>query len=591
MTYEQTAILVILGAMLAVFTWGRLRYDMVAMLTLLVALAAGVVAPKEAFKGFADDIVIIVGSALVVSAGIARSGLVETLIRPFAARLRSTEVQIAVLCSIVALLSAFMKNIGALAIFMPVAIQIARRTETPVSRLLMPMSFAALLGGMMTLIGTSPNIVAARMRAEILGEPFRMFDYFPVAATLTVIGIAFLAFGWRLLPRTRGPAPGPESLFSVETYQSEVLLPADSPYVGKTVRELETASEEQVSVVGIIREKTRRYVPSGNWPLYADDVLLLQCDANALADIVDKAKLEIRHDKELALKPDSEAEAVVLEAVITPASVMVGNTAEELRLRDRYSLNVIAVSRHGRVPRVPLRRVRFEPGDLVVLRGRADEIGDRLTSLGCLPLAHRNLQIGRARRPYLAPAVLAVAMALAATETVPVAVAFFSAAVLTVLFGGLKLNEAYDAIEWPILILLGALIPVSEALRTTGASDLIADWLHVIGEQMPPLAALGLILVAAMAVTPFLNNAATVLMMAPIGAAFAQSLGLSPDPFLMAVAVGAACDFLTPIGHQCNTLVMGPGGYRFGDYWRLGLPLSLLVVVLGTILIAQVWPL
>jgi di/tricarboxylate transporter len=254
-------------------------------------------------------------------------------------------------------------------------------------------------------------------------------------------------------------------------------------------------------------------------------------------------------------------------------------------------MNVIAVSRHGRVPRVPLRRVRFEPGDLVVLRGRADDIGERMTQLGLLPLAHRNIQIGRPRRPYLAPVVLAVAMALAATDTVPVALAFFGAAVVIVLLGGLRLNEAYDAVEWPILVLLGALLPVSEALRTTGTSELIAGWLHIAGEQLPPLGALGLILVAAMAVTPFLNNAATVLMMAPIGAAFAHKLGLNVDPFLMAVAVGAACDFLTPVGHQCNTLVMGPGGYRFGDYWRLGLPLSLLVIFLGTFLIAQIWPL
>jgi len=590
MTYEQIAVFVILAAMLALFAWDRLRYDMVAVIALLAAVAAGVVSPQDAFKGFSDDIVIIVGSALVVSAAIGRSGITENLIRPLIPHMRTTEIQIIVLASAVAVLSAFMKNIGALAIFVPIAFQIARRTNTPVSRLLMPMSFAALLGGMMTLIGTSPNIVAARMRADLTGGPFGMFDYFPVAAVLTVLGIAFLAFGWRLLPRHDGAGRDRDRLFVIDTYQSEALLPESSPFVGKTVRELEDAGEGQVSVAAIIREKTHRYTPAGHWLLFAGDVLLLQGDAHALDETVTATGLELQHNKGLSKQP-GEDEGTVMEAVITPSSVLVGNTAEELRLRDRYNLNVLAVSRHGRTSTDPIRRMRFEPGDLLVLRGRADDMIDRMTTLDLLPLAERNLRLGRPRRRYLAPAVLVVAMILAATETLTVPLAFFGAAAIIMLFGGLRLKEAYDSVEWPILVLLGALIPISEALRTTGGSDLIAGWLAAAANHLPPIGALAMMLMTAMAVTPFLNNAATVLLMAPVGAAMAGRLGLNTDPFLMAVAVGAACDFLTPIGHQCNTLVMGPGGYRFSDYWRLGLPLSILVVVLGTILISIFWPL
>jgi di/tricarboxylate transporter len=206
-------------------------------------------------------------------------------------------------------------------------------------------------------------------------------------------------------------------------------------------------------------------------------------------------------------------------------------------------------------------------------------------------LAQRDLSIGRDRQRWLPIAVLATAMVLVAAHLVPVATAFFGAAVVLVLTGALNLREAYEAIEWPILIMLGALIPVSDALRTTGGTDLIAQWLSHAAAYLPPTGTLVLMMVAAMAVTPFLNNAATVLVMAPIAATFAKNIGLNPDPFLMAVAIGAACDFLTPIGHQCNTLVMGPGGYRFGDYWRLGLPLSVIVVVVGVPLIALVWPL
>jgi di/tricarboxylate transporter len=286
-----------------------------------------------------------------------------------------------------------------------------------------------------------------------------------------------------------------------------------------------------------------------------------------------------------------EKDVAIVEAVVTPGSPMIGGSVESLRLRDRYGVNLLALSRHGTRITEPLRFATFEAGDLVVLRTRADEVSDRLALLGCLPLAERNLEIGRARRPYVAPIVTALAMGLAASGLTSVAVAFFGAAVLLVLLGALRLSEAYAAIEWPILLLLGALIPISQALSATGGTDVIAGWLALAAHALPPIGSLALILIAAMLVTPFLNNAATVLMVAPIGASFAAQLGLNPDPFLMAVAVGAACDFLTPFGHQCNTLVMGPGGYRFGDYARLGMPLSVIVIVLGTFAIAFVWPL
>jgi di/tricarboxylate transporter len=589
-TIEQAVVVAILVGTLALLAWGRIRYDVVALAALLVSVAVGVVPAEEAFLGFGDDIVIIVGSALVVSAAVGKSGIAEALIRSLAPRVSTSEAQIAVLASTVALLSAFMKNIGALAIFMPIAFQVARRAGTPASRLLMPMSFAALLGGLMTLIGTSPNVIVSRMRLDILGQPFSMFDFLPVGLVLTVAGILFLVFGWRLLPQTRTATP-PDTLFSVESYQAEVLLPPDSPLVHKTVRDLEELGEGDVTVAAIVRERHHRYVPTGSWTLFAGDVLVFNCDAHALSRIVKSAKLELAPDKEIETIDVPEKDVAIVEGVVKPGSPMIGGNVESLRLRDRYGVNLLALSRHGARITEPLRYAVFEAGDLVVLRARADEVSERLALLGCLPLAERNLEIGRARHPYVAPVVTALAMALAATGTTSVAVAFFGAAVLLVLLRALRLNEAYAAIEWPILLLLGALIPISQALSATGGTDVIAGWLALAAHGLSPIGALALILIAAMMVTPFLNNAATVLMMAPIGASFAGKLGLNPDPFLMAVAVGAACDFLTPFGHQCNTLVMGPGGYRFGDYARLGMPLSVIVMVLGTFAIAYVWPL
>ncbi len=589
MSLEQGLAFAIIAGTMALLIWGRLRYDLVALTSLLAAVACGIVPIGHAFSGFSDDIVVIVGSALVVSAAISRSGIVETVMRPAGRRLRNVGVQLPILVSAVTFLSAFIKNVGALAIFLPIALQTAKRTKTPPSRLLMPLSFGSLLGGLATLIGTSPNIIVSRVRGEITGEPFRMFDYLPVGAGLSLIGIVFLSVGWRLLPRERtsGSSQGP---FEIGDYTTEARLPASSPMVGKTVGDLEELGEDDVEVAAIIREQRHRYVPAGHWILFEDDLLVLEGDADALKKVIDTAKLQLMVEKRTEVEPVPPNVSTAVEAVVREGSALIGSSAARLRLRDRYGVILLAMSRRGRRVRQRLHRVRFQPGDLVVLQGRTEEMAETLASLGCLPLAERNLRLGRKRRVVIPVLTLAVAMVLVALEIVPVTVAFFGAAVLILLSGALTLKEAYDSIEWPILILLGALIPVSEALQTTGATDLVAGWLSNMAMSLPPTGALAVMLAAAMAITPFLNNAATVLVMAPIGASFANRLGLNVDPFLMAVAVGAGCDFLTPIGHQCNTLVMGPGGYQFGDYARLGLPLSLMVVTIAPFLITWFWP-
>ena len=589
MSLHQGLAFAIIGGTMALLVWGRLRYDLVALTSLLAALACGIVPIEHAFSGFSDDIVVIVGSALVVSAAISRSGIIETLMRPIGRRLKNVGVQLPILVSAVTFLSAFIKNVGALAIFLPIALQTAKRTKTSPSRLLMPLSFGSLLGGLATLIGTSPNIIVSRVRRDITGEPFRMFDYLPVGAGLALIGIVFLSVAWRLLPRERssGSSQGP---FEIADYTTEALLPAGSPLVGKTVGDLEELGEDDVAVAAIVREQRHRYVPAGHWILFENDLLVLEGDADTLKKVMDTAKLQLMVEKQTETEPAPPNVSSAIEAVVMERSVLIGSSAGDMRLRDRYGVILLAMSRRGRRVRQRLHQLRFRPGDLVVLQGRTEEMAETLASLGCLPLAERNLRLGRRRRVVVPVVTLALAMGLIALEVVPVTVGFFGAAVLILLSGALTLKEAYDSIEWPILILLGALIPVSEALRTTGATDLVAGWLSNAALSLPPIGALALMLAAAMAVTPFLNNAATVLVMAPIAASFAGRLGLDVDPFLMAVAIGAGCDFLTPIGHQCNTLVMGPGGYRFGDYARLGLPLSLIVIATAPVLITWFWP-
>jgi len=589
MTLDQGLAFGIVIFMMGLFAWGRLRYDLVAVLALLTAIAAGIVPPNKAFTGFSDDIVVIVASALVVSAAVGRSGVVERTVRMLGPYLTTMTRQIVALVGSVTLLSGFVKNIGALAMLMPIAFQLARRTGTSPSSLLMPMSFGALLGGIVTLVGTSPNIIVARLREQLLGEPFHMFDFTPVGAGIAIAGVIFLVFGWRLLPQDRKGAVSMDAAFNLDGYTTEVTVPEDSPAAGVTVKALEDLGESEIEVITLLRGQRRRYEPAGNAVIKAGDILILRGEPQALERIVALEKLQLLRGKKDQEQDTPGDEIGVMEAVITSDSQLIGSSAGQLKLFDRHGVTLLAVSRRGRRIANRLRTVKLRAGDVIVLQGNLTTMPETLGELHCLPLAERDLNIGR--KGSLVPiAVLAAAMALVAFNLVPVAVAFFGAAVILLLAGSLSLRDAYDAIEWPILIMLGALIPVSEALRTTGGTDLIAGWLSSAAGALPPLGAIALIMAAAMAVTPFMNNAATVLVMGPIAATFATNLKQNPDPFLMAVAIGAACEFLTPIGHQCNTLVMGPGGYRFGDYWRLGLPLSLIVLVVGVPLIAFFWP-
>ncbi len=590
MTLEQGLAFGVIIAMMGLFAWGRLRYDLVALLALLASIAVGIVPADRAFTGFGDDIVIIVASALLVSAAVSRSGVVERAMRAVGSRLATTTQQVAALVGTVTVLSGFVKNIGALAMLMPVAFQLSRRTGTSPSSLLMPMSFGSLLGGIVTLVGTSPNIIVSRMREQILGEPYHMFDFTPVGAGIAVVGVVFLVFGWRLLPQDRKGAVSMDAAFNLEGYTTEVLVPEDSPANGVTVKALEALGENEIEVITLLRGPERRYDPAGNAVIKAGDILILQGEPSALERLVKLEKLEFAwHDKALAADTPRD-EIGVMEAVITPESEMVGMSAEQLKLYHRHGVNLLAVSRRGRRIAHRLRSIKLKAGDVIVLQGDLTAMPETLGALHCLPLAERDLRIGR-KESFVPIAVLAAAMALVAFNQVSVTVAFFGAAVILLLARSLTLREAYDAIDWPILVMLGSLIPVSEALRTTGGTELIAGWLSEAATQLPAPGALAVIMLAAMAVTPFLNNAATVLVMAPIAAGFATNLSQNPDPFLMAVAIGAACDFLTPIGHQSNTLVMGPGGYRFGDYWKLGLPLSVIVLVVGVPLIIIFWPL
>ena len=589
LTLPQLLSFAVIALMMAAFVWGRLRYDLVAALALLAALAVGVVPPEEAFTGFSNDIVIIVGSALLVSAGVARSGIMEYTLNRYLPELSSVRAQLAMLVIVVAVLSAFVKNIGALAIMIPIAFKFAERSKVSPSTFLMPMAFASLLGGLMTQIGTSPNVVVSGLRQELTGTPFTMFDFTPVGLALTAAGCVFLIlFYWILPQRTRRDTPLSEAL-DIKNYAAEAKVVEGSTVVGKTVADLLKIAGSDIAVTSIIRSDSLRITPLPDAVLHVGDTLLVEGDHASLDSMIAQAKLSISGDRKVG--EGGGVETIAIEAVIGETSSLIGWSAQDLLLYDRFNINLLAVSRKNERLDQKLGSITLRLGDVIVLQGSEFNLPQFLRDFGLLPLAERSVRLGSVRRGIVPVLILLAAMGATALGLVPVQIAFFAAAVAMLLFRVIPVREIYSSVDGPILVMLAALIPVSDSLRRTGATDVIASMLAEIGASLPGYGALALIVVAAMAVTPFLNNAATVLVMAPIAAGFASTLGYRPEAFLMAVAIGAGCDFLTPIGHQCNTLVMAPGGYRFSDYPRLGLPLSLLVVVVAVPALMVVWPL
>lgn len=602
MSHHQIATLAVLAGMAGLFLWGRLRYDIVALLALLAAVSVGIVPVGRAFSGFASPILPLIAGALVVSAAVARSGAVETLFRWLQPAMRVRLLQVGLLSGVVAAISAFMKNVATLALFLPLGFQVARRHARSPSEFLMPMSFASLLGGSITLIGTSPNMLISEVRTHLTGHPFHMFDFTPIGVGTALCGVLFLNFGWRLIPRGRRAAP--EAPFKIEDYTTEFQLGENSLFVGRTIAEIEEAAGGEVSVIAIIREHYRRYVPAGHWQLLPNDVLVVEADPQALDQFTADGKLSVVGSRELPEPPAEDGEApakprageaagdglVTVEAIVADGSKLIGRSLAELDLRQRHGINVLAIGQRGRRTTVRLRRVKFRLGDVIVVQGHAEAIHDTLAALGALPLAERRLMLGQRRQLLLPLAVLALAVAVSAARVAPAEFAFLGAGIAVILLGLLPLEEAYHAIEWPILILIGAMIPIGEAVRSTGTTHLITGLLAPAASHLPAGGALALIFAVTMLVTPVLHHAAAVLVMGPIAASLAHSLGYHIDPFLMAVAFGAGSDFLSPIGHPSNTLVMGPGGYHFGDYWKLGLPLSMIVIGVGVPLILIFWP-
>ncbi len=590
MTFEQAAVFVVLAAAMALFIWGRWRYDIVALLALLAVVYLGIVPPEAAFSGFGHPAVITVAAVLVISRALQVSGVVNHLARLLAPTRGSTRHQIAATTSLAAVLSAFMNNVGALALMLPVTLRNAYRAGRPPSQVLMPLSFATLLGGLITLIGTPPNIVIATFREQYTGTAFKMFDFAPVGLAVAAVGLVYITtVGWRLIPRHRRGETDENDRFQIEAYITEAVVPKESTLAGEQVRKIEQLCENEVTVMAIIRGKRRVLAPSGVERLRPNDILLLEGDPAALEPLFDGAKLEQTGHQEVRAEQLRSDDVRVVEAVLMPNSPIEGQSMRGLRMHDRYGINLLAVARRGQAPRTRLGSIRFKTGDVLLLQGERNTLQQVLAALGCLPLAERGLKVARRRRILLPMGIFGAAIAAAAHGFVPVQIAFVTAVAALILTKTLSIRDVYEAVEWPIILLLGALIPVGEALQATGGTVLIAEAIVSLAGAVPTWAMLALLMVASMLLSDLIHNTPTAVLMAPVAVGIAQQLGLPIDPFLMAVAVGSASPYLTPIGHQSNTLVMGPGGYRFGDYARMGIPLDILIVAVAVPMIMWLW--
>ena len=581
----------ILAGALILFASGRLRYDYVAILALLIGVFLGVVPASSAFSGFGHPAVITVAAVLIISKALQNSGVVTFLTKFLAPTRKSEQKHITANTTLVALLSSFMNNVGALALMLPVSLQNAQKASYSPSKLLMPLSFASLLGGLVTLIGTPTNIVISTYRMQFTGEPFRMFDFTPVGIVVAIIGLLYIStIGWRLLPN-RIPNTRKSRLSHVEDYITEVQVPVGSRIIGLSIRQLERDCENELAVMAMIRQNRSRPAPQGSERILAGDTLILEGDPSILTPLIASGKLKHFEKSTNTYLTLGSGDVRIAEMVLLPNSSIKGQSVRGLRMHDKYGINLLAISRQGEKPITRLSQTQFKTGDVLLLQGEVDALQQAGNSLDLLSLAERDMPEQASRyKMLISIMIFAVAIALAATGILTVPIAFVSAVVALIASRAINAREVYTSIDWSIIILLGALIPLGDALQTSGGTVLIANTILGISMGLPNWAIVAFLLVSSMWLSDIIPNTPTAVLMAPIGATIASQIGVSADPFLMAVAIGCATPFLTPIGHQSNTIVMTPGGYRFTDYIRIGIGLEFLIVLTAVPMIMWVWP-
>ena len=594
MTGDQIILFSLLAFVFVLLIWGRWRYDLVAFAALVIALVTGVVPADQAFSGFGHPATVIVALVLIVSRALSNSGVIELVGRYVVSASRGVTAHVGVMAGVAASLSALMNNVAALALLMPLDLQAAAKAGRSPALTLMPLSFASILGGMITLIGTPPNIIIAEFRGRALGEPYSMFDFTPVGLMCAAAGIAFVALaGWRLIPAARTEHDSGAELLHLSEYVAEVVVPEGSAAVDKRVGELDdAAAENDVAVIGLLRGGRRVAGTGRNATIRAGDALVVEAAPDNIDKFVGVLQLTYERPKKTKEGAAARREDLSLMEVVVPVGARIERrSAAALRLLAHHDVTLLGVSRQGRHFRESVRQLEIQAGDVLLLLGPAERLPEVASWLGGLPLAERGLKVMQRNKALLSVVIFGSAVAAASLGWIRLEIALAAAVALLAAFRVVPLRQIYDSIEWPVIVLLGSMIPIGMALETTGGTSLIASGIVDLAGDVSPVVVLIALMAITMTLSDVMNNTATAVIAAPIAVELAATLEVRPDPFLMAVAVAASCAFLTPIGHKNNTLILGPGGYRFGDYWRLGLPLEILVLTVGVPAILWVWPL
>ena len=591
MPSDQNMIIGIFAILFVLLVWGRIRYDLVAFGALVLASILGLVPKEDVFSGFGHSAVAIIALVLIISRGLVGSGAIEKL----AARLldsdRPLPLHIAIMAIVGAGLSAVINNVAALALLMPLDIDTATKAKRAVSKSLMPLSFATILGGMITLIGTPPNIVIAAYRQDVLGEPFGMFDFAPVGLTVAIVGIAFVSLvGWRLLPKREG-AVEQETEFEKGRYIAELRISdnaiEETPAVGDLYP---LADDHDVHILGLVRRGKRLRGFAAGTEIRAGDFIVVEGEPKSIEAFMGQAALEFSGSEKHAGSVTSGG-LTLTEAIVPENARIAGRTARGLKLLYSHSVTLLGVSRNGRRFTDRVRLLTIKPGDVLLLLGEAKRNATAASFMGVLPIEGRETQVVQRSKAGLSIGIFLAAIAAAVIGWVSLPVALAAAVIALVAVGLVSGNEVYESVEWKVIVLLASLIPLAEAFEKSGGAELIASQILSITQGYPAWVSLLALMIVTMTLSDFLNNVATTLIAAPIGIGMAAATGTNPDAWLMTVAVAASCAFLTPIGHKNNTIILGPGGYRFGDYWRMGLLLEALVVVVALPTILIVWPL
>ena len=589
MDTNQVLISCVLGATLVLFAWGRWRYDVVAIGALIVVSLSGLVDAADVFAGFGHPAIITVAAMLIISYAMETSGVARLLARAIEAVSMGNLTTLAVMMVAICILSAFMNNIGALALMLPVAVHLARARGVDRGRYLMPLAFASMLGGLITLIGTPPNIILSTFRNQAGFGSYGIFDFAPVGLTVSAAGIlAMIALSGKLIP-DRDQLDEAHPLDHIDPYMTEVIVPEGSALIDHTLKTLEERGHGDLSVVALIRRGEEFIAPRRNVTILGEDLLVIEADQESLQELVNDHSVEITGERHFPGSRLQTEDFSVIAVVVLPQSRLAGRTATRMNLRSSYGLNLLGISRQGHDIVGRLGHVAIAPGDVLMVQGETEAMAETLVRLGCLELAESQLTPQRRFDPIplviLVGAIVCTALGLARIE-----VSLVGAVLCMVLLARISVKEVYEQVDWPVVVLLGAMIPVGGALETSGTTRLIAEHFVRFGGGLGPIVTVALLMAGAMALSNIVNNAAAAVLMAPLALQLASGLEMNADPLLMAVAVGSSCAFLTPIGHQSNLLVMGPGGYRFVDYWRLGVPVSAAVLLTGVPTILWVWP-